>query len=169
MPLKLNCGVNKKVGQPDFGSLGASCNIEIEMDGSLILNDLETFHDRVRQAFAECRKAVNDELAQQQNPGNTGHSERPVGIATSGNGNGSKGNTTNNGHAATDKQLGYIRQLAGQIEDLGVGRLDDLTDRMYRKPLSELSTLEGSSVIDVLKEIKAGTISLEHALNGATK
>ena len=30
MPLKLNVSVSKKIGQPDFGSLGAVCGVELE-------------------------------------------------------------------------------------------------------------------------------------------
>ncbi len=32
MALKLNVGVSRKVGLPDYGSVGASCNLELEID-----------------------------------------------------------------------------------------------------------------------------------------
>ena len=32
MPMKLNVGVSRKVGLPDYGSVGASCNLELELD-----------------------------------------------------------------------------------------------------------------------------------------
>ncbi|MFO0905698.1 MAG: hypothetical protein U0939_22010 [Pirellulales bacterium] len=66
MPLKLNVGLSKKVGLPDYGSLGASCHVEVELEASLVFQDLTGFHERVRQAFAACNQALHEELTRQQ-------------------------------------------------------------------------------------------------------
>ena len=66
MPLKLNVGLSKKIGQPDYGSLGASCHVEVELDQALVFDDVDEFHDRAKRVFAACRQAVQDELARQQ-------------------------------------------------------------------------------------------------------
>src|SRR5687767_219737 len=47
MPLTLNVGLTKKMGLPDYGSLGASCHVEVELDGSLLQCDLDGFHRHV--------------------------------------------------------------------------------------------------------------------------
>ena len=60
--LKLNVGTNRKIGQPDFGSAGASCNLELELDTALF-QDLEGLQQVVRRAYAACNQAVQDELA----------------------------------------------------------------------------------------------------------
>ena len=63
MPLKINVGVNKKVGLPDYGSAGSHCNIELEMDFSVIQNP-EEFHKRVQYAYQLCRESVEAELVE---------------------------------------------------------------------------------------------------------
>jgi hypothetical protein len=157
MPLKLNVGLSKKIGQPDYGSLGATCHVEVELDGALIQNDLDGFHRHVRNAYVACQQAVNDELARhnsttpprQPNNGNNGHANTPNGVANS---NGSS-------YRASDKQLNYARRLASQIPDLG--RLELLVDRLFGKAIAELTGFEASSLIDQLKAIKDGSVSVD--------
>lgn len=60
--LRLNVGTNRKIGQPDYGSAGASCNLELELDTTLF-QDLDGLQHVVRRAYAACNQAVNDELA----------------------------------------------------------------------------------------------------------
>ena len=125
MPLKLNVGLSKKIGQPDFGSLGASCYIEVELDASLLQHDLEAFHRHVKNAFTACRQSVNDELGKQCTSDESPVIERQP----QNNGNGQRNGT--NGGGASKKQLDYANQLAGQINGLGVRRLEGLANKMF--------------------------------------
>ena len=63
MPLKLNVGLMKKIGQPRYSSLSASCHLEIELESSLLERDAEGLQSRIRRTFAACRRAVETELA----------------------------------------------------------------------------------------------------------
>ncbi len=161
--LKLSVSTSKKIGLPDYGSLGASCGVELELDPRLLDRDPAAFHDRVRQAYVACAQAVNDELGRQQH----GQSHRFSGGDPRDNGNTRNGHGNGNGQQATDKQLGYVRQLAGQIEGLGLRRLDELCERMFHKTLGDLNSMDASGLIDTLKQIKAGDIDLAAALDGA--
>jgi hypothetical protein len=189
MPLKLNIGLSKKIGQPDYGSLGASCNVEVELESSLLRNDLDGFHERVREAFVACRQAVIDELARHTGgeSHDNGNARQPTngygakttgyGARTTGNGNGGGANGNGDGYSAAKtngssrrasaKQIDYINQLAGQIRMLGVRKLDQLCQKMYSKPLADLSGMDASGLIDTLRAIKAGEIDINQALNGA--
>ena len=62
MPLRLNVGVSKKLGLPAYSSVGASCNLDLELDHGL-LRDPAGLRDQVRGAFAAAREAVEAELA----------------------------------------------------------------------------------------------------------
>jgi len=172
MPLKLNVGVNKKIGLPDYGSLGTSCHVEVEVDSGLIFDDLDGFHQKVRQAYVACAQAVNDELARQAST--TQPASQPQTAASNGkaatttpNGNGNGHRNGANGGTASQKQLNYANQLAGQIQGLGVRRLEALTSKIFGKPIAGLSSLDASSLIDTLKAIKDGRLDLNAALDGA--
>src|SRR3954464_15025208 len=82
MTLRLNVGVSRKIGLQNYSSMGASCQIEVELDNGLLDHDLEAFHSRVRDAFVVANQAINDELARQQgqqapdHPAPDGHDPR---------------------------------------------------------------------------------------------
>ena len=170
MPMKLNVGVCRKLGQPDYGSLGASCSVEVELAGSLTLDDPDAFHKCVRQAYAACERAVDEQLGTQQQTGGADNGNGRARTPTPDRGSTDAGQRNGNGNGArpvTDKQMTYIRRLSDQIKGLGVRRLDTLADNMYGKSLAGLSSFEASGVIDCLKGIKAGEINIDNALNGA--
>ena len=173
MAMKITAGVGRKIGQPEFSSISASCHVEFEADQSL-LNDQSGFQQRVRAAFTACRDAVAEELARHQAlassndaNGSQGRADTPTGSAAAprtGN-----GRPNGNGHRISEKQLTFIRQLAGSIKGLGVRRLDAIANKMFGgKALADLSSLDGSSLIDTLKSIKEGKINLDSVLEGTT-
>ena len=160
MPLKLNVGLSKKIGQPDYGSLGASCHVEIELDAALLTNDLDGFHRHVRNAYVACQQAINDELSR--------HSSSSTPSIDSGqrrNGHAHATTPTNgNTNRASDKQLNYAQRLASQIPNLG--RLELLVDQMFGKSINDLTGFEASSLIDQLKAMKEGQVAIPNAPDG---
>ncbi len=175
MPMKLNIGVCRKVGQPDYGSLGASCDVQLELSAGLLFDNPAEFQQRVRQAYAACERAVDEQLGASQQPSGSGnghsHAQRPASTAQHNGSNGHSGNghSGNGVRTASEKQLTYARQLAGRISGLGVRKLETLAQNMFGKPLAGLSSLDASGLIDCLKDIKEGAIDLQAALDGAAK
>ena len=160
MPLKLNVGLSKKVGQPDYGSLGATCNVEVELDAALLQNDLDGFHRHVRAVFVACQQAVNDELARHS-------STTPARQTNNGNGHSNStpnGSTNGTSYRASGKQLNYARRLATQIPNLG--RLELLVDQMFNKSINDLTGFEASSLIDQLKAMKEGQVAVPNTPDG---
>ena len=180
MPMKLNVGVQRKVGQPNYGSLGASCNAEVKLCESLIFIDPEVFQQRVRQAFAACEQAVEEQLAARQHNTEYHNATHQGNGASNGTGNGNSHNRpplreNGNGDAsqcngnptdvrqATKRQLGYIRQLADGIHGLGVRKLEGMAQDMFDKPLAGLTSLDASAMIDCLKGIKDAELDSQSA------
>jgi hypothetical protein len=61
--LKVIVGVSRKVGLPGYSSVGASCQIEVELASGFLGEDLDAFHEQVRRAYAAAHQAVNNDLA----------------------------------------------------------------------------------------------------------
>jgi hypothetical protein len=159
MALKLNVGVSRKVGLPNYGSVGASCNLEFELDASLLEKDLDNFHARIRGAYAAAHQAVHDELARLQAPGdvNTADTYRAYASASTRN-----GNAKMDGHGCSVRsQLGQSRVKAAtprQIKAiLAIARrqnadLASLLDQEFAAERPEELTLrQASELIDRLK------------------
>ncbi len=191
MPMTVSTGLSKKVGTANYGSVGASCNVTFEADHALLDHDLEAFQQKVKHAFIACRQAINDQLARELNSpasnndtmatepaastnGTSGNGSVASGTTATGannghapatNGNGYR-NGQSNGHPASEKQIGYAKQLAKSISGLGLRKLETLSGTMFGKSLASLTSMEGSSLIDTLKSLKDGSIDLSAVLGG---
>jgi hypothetical protein len=61
MPLKLNVGLSRKVGEANYGSRGASVNVEMELDSSVVAEPGK-LQERIRQFFGVVRASLAEEL-----------------------------------------------------------------------------------------------------------
>ena len=159
MAMKLNVGVSRKVGLPDFGSVGASCNVEVELDSALIDRDLDAFHARVRDVYVAAHQAVHDELARLQAPvGAPGEPAAPPRHHASnahpggdGHADGPPAGRPRPRRPATDKQVRAIRTIAGRqhadldglLRGYGVDRPEDLSLRQASELIDALKTAAG--------------------------
>jgi hypothetical protein len=156
MPLKLNVGVTKKLGLPEYSSVGASCHIELELDARLLETDLDSFQKEVRDVYIACSQAVNDELARHQvslaSPPSNGHAAPASGHAPEvGSGRTtprSQGPRGRSRKPATSSQVHALVAIArAQHADLeGILRAEYAVTRP-----EDLSLPEASQLIDQLK------------------
>jgi len=174
MPLKVSVGFSQKLGQPDFGSIGATCQIECEIDGNL--HDLEEFQRQVQDAYLACGQAVSDELNRHQprsgtngqNPATNGTPPSVTGNSTS-NGNGTGGMKTNgNGHQSNGSPNGPsrgVRRYATQSQVRAIYAIarrerielpQFLQERFQIARPDDLSITDASSLIDELKGTTQG-------------
>lgn len=167
--MKATVGICRKIGKPDYGSIGATCHVEFDLDQTLVQDDPAAFHQHVRDAFDACSQAVHDELARQRGSSAT---EAPASLKPASNGNEAP-HRNGQQHAtpavvrASDKQLVYLRQLARLVPAVGLRRLDELAQNVCGKTTVVLSTAEASRLIDSLKAVKAGELDLQQLLPGA--
>ena len=69
--LKLNVGLSQKIGEANYGSRGASVNLELELDSALAA-DPDKLKDRIRCLFALAKASVEEELNSQACNGRQG-------------------------------------------------------------------------------------------------
>ena len=163
MGVKINVGYCQKIGLPNYGSEGTHCNLEIEVDTSL-LNNTEAFQRRVQEVYAACRVAVEAQLQCDEQASRTPAKQEPRQSHEPASRDTQSHSTRRNGAAQTStaspKQSKYAEQLAAQVKGFGVQRLDNLCVRMYQKSFTALSGIEASNLIDTLREAKAGRLDL---------
>jgi len=66
MPVQLHVGWSQKIGEPNYGSRGASVSMTIELEPASIENPRE-FEAHIKKLFQLARKSVHTELCQQTN------------------------------------------------------------------------------------------------------
>jgi hypothetical protein len=135
--IKLNAGVSRKVGEPNYGSRGASVNVELELE-STVVNDTAALHKKIRGLFSLAKKSVDEEL----------------GLSTAGtNGKGPNAPPKSFARTVTDNQKRAIAAICGENGFDGDQEAIDLFDR----PVIQLTLTEASRLIDRLKELQHAT------------
>ncbi|MBL8829273.1 MAG: hypothetical protein JNM18_19980 [Planctomycetaceae bacterium] len=138
--LKINVGFNRKVGEANYGSRGASVNLELELDSGLV-GEPERLKDRIRQLFGLAKASVDEELHSQ--PGTNGHAN-----GSNGNGNGpSHVRRRDNTRRATASQVRALNTIA-ERRQLHLASL--LQERFGIREPAELTITEASSLIQDL-------------------
>ncbi len=156
--LKLNAGLSRKIGLPNYGSRGAMVNVEIELPAD-VLRDPEKLKRQVRGCFETLRAAVDEELG--VTPGTNGGDPqeerwRPIeNVRRNGGGNGHVSNGAGGyaangrgGPPATEKQ---VRALHAFARRAGVGLADELRERFGVVTADVLTKRQASEAIDRLK------------------
>ena len=145
MPVRVNVGLSKKVGQENFGSLGAVCNVEFEIDGGYDNGSTDRFQDAVRRAYAACREAVESELAAHESGSKPqlGGQHQPAASNRAARQSTSKSQA----RSATSSQVRAIHAIANRS---GADLSDILSQFNVSRP-DDLSIGHASLVIDQLK------------------
>ena len=162
MPLKLQLGISKKQGLPAYGSIGAACQLELEVDSSLLGADPQPLAAYVQRIYAICAQAVEDELARHR----LGRQDQN-GRADSSSASGSPPTILLRPALSsvpsreppvkriTARQLDYACDLAERVVGLAAGELDEFVSERFGKPTAELTSIEGSQLIDMLRAMHA--------------
>ncbi len=156
MSVKLNIGLSRKVGEANYGSRGASINLEVELDNG-VLGDPGQLRDRVRDLYILARQSVDDEL---QRPADAGAGEMSH-VNSNGNGNAPARHSNGNGHAISNGQqprMEVARATQSQIRAIfaitkrqGLDPNVLVRDRYRVHRMDDLSIREASALIDDLK------------------
>jgi len=67
MPLKLNIGLSRKVGEPNYGSRGASVNLELELESGLLSNPTR-LQEQIKHLFGMVKVSLAEELNSSSHP-----------------------------------------------------------------------------------------------------
>jgi hypothetical protein len=149
MSLKANVGVSRKIADQSYGSRGASVNLEVELDSSLIQQP-ERLQERIRQICQMAQQAVDQELDRQIAV--TGHNHEHT-TAASGNGHQNANRRHNgSGRAAGRKATAsQVRAIHAIINRQGLDLVETLRHHGSVDYAEDLTITQASQLIDNLK------------------
>ena len=130
MSVKLNIGLSRKVGESNYGSRGASINLEVELDNG-VLNDPDQLRERVHDLYVLARQSVDEEL---QRPADADPSEF---LYANTNGH-AKSNGAANGHGHANGHASNGHSSNGHSSNGKNGRIEvaRATQSQIRTPSS---------------------------------
>ena len=108
--LKLNVGFNRKTGEANYGSRGASVNLELELDSGLV-GDPDRLKERIHSLFGLAKASVDEELIGQSAVNTSGN-----GSPINGHKVGGSGTNATNGRRSRDRTR---PATASQVRALG--------------------------------------------------
>jgi hypothetical protein len=145
--LKLNVGLSKKIGEANYGSRGASVNLELECDSGLA-SDPERLRERIRHPFGVAKASVEEELAS--------HAANCDATAAPGSSNGvhqTNGHGRDGARRATASQAPALLAVAKR---LSLDATNVVQSRYGVDTPQDLSITEASELIDHLKSRGSG-------------
>lgn len=141
--LKLNVGLSKKMGMANFGSRGATVNIEAEVDGGLI-QDPNRLRDHLRRLFGLARASLEEELNPDESLVKSTRPELPPSKETI--------------RPATDAQCRLIMESARR-QRIHLQNL--VREQTGKQSLVEVSLNEASQLITYLKSRESSLVTQE--------
>ena len=151
--IKVNAGISRKVGESNYGSRGASVNVELELDSSSAA-DPQQLQLKIKQLFRMAKVAVDEELgltngqsatAGEQENGHVAHSPS---TQPASNGSPRPTNGSTPVRAATEAQMRAIRTICGK---LNIDPQHEVVAK-FHCTLEELTLPNASAWIDELKK-----------------
>jgi hypothetical protein len=184
--VKATINVCRKVSDNNYGSYGASVTFEAEIDTEAY-KTRDQFNAKLDSFFAFANEALDRELSRQgakqpaqqpaQQPARVSHSQvnsprdsRPQAAPAAGRGgqqavnSGNSGNSGSGPRPASEKQINFAKVLSRKIEGMGVSGMERLARKLFQQPVAALTSMNAASLIDTLKAIGDGEISLAQAM-----
>ena len=148
MTHKVTVGLQQKIGQPNFGSIGASCSVEVHLDDDEATHpDLVTA--RVRQAFAQCRECIAKELSLHDVTPPIEAGMRPVANQEANRVPDRHSSSDRAPRAATEAQVRAIRAIASKAR---ISLASELEQGFGVQSPNQLTVAQASQLIDSLKQ-----------------
>lgn len=147
MAVKLNIGVSRKVGQPNYGSRQASLGLEVEVDSGLLATP-EALQEKVRLLYRFADEAVEEELSQQAANLLNSVPVESVPLAASRESEADETPVQQAIRGLTENQLRAIYGLAKRLQ---LSPLRLVRERFRLEHVEDLDIRQASQLIDELK------------------